>query len=233
LYIRGVTNGGDGVKVGSQPLVGVYIDEMPVTTIGNNLDLHVYDMARIEALSGPQGTLFGASSMAGTVRLITNKPDRSQFDAGVNVTGTHFTDGGPGGKLEGFVNLPLGDRAAVRLVGWGEHDGGYINVVRNSPQYFPTSGIVRDDAPFVKKDSNGIDTAGARGALKIDHNDSWTATTTLMTQGQKAFGQQAYTPAPVTLVPSYPNGTQGTAMVLGGTGDLNIARYAPEINRDD
>ena len=54
LYVRGVTNGGDGIHLGSQPLVGVYMDEMPVTTIANNLDVHVYDMARVEALSGPQ-----------------------------------------------------------------------------------------------------------------------------------------------------------------------------------
>src|SRR5882672_6861187 len=68
LYVRGVTNGGDGLRVGSLPLVGLYLDEQPVTTIGNSLDVHVYDIARVEALSGPQGTLFGASSMAGTLR---------------------------------------------------------------------------------------------------------------------------------------------------------------------
>ncbi len=86
LYVRGVTNGGDGLQVGSQPLVGLYLDEQPVTTIANNLDVHIYDMARVEQLSGPQGTLFGSSSMAGTVRIITNKPNPRGFEAGYTLT---------------------------------------------------------------------------------------------------------------------------------------------------
>ncbi|WP_029623349.1 TonB-dependent receptor plug domain-containing protein [Sphingomonas elodea] len=75
IYMRGVASGGDGNHSGSLPSVGVYLDEQPVTTIGGNLDVHVYDIARIESLSGPQGTLYGASSEAGTIRIITNQPD--------------------------------------------------------------------------------------------------------------------------------------------------------------
>ena len=96
LYVRGVTNGGDGLRVGSQPLVGVYLDEQPVTTIGNSLDVHVYDIARVEALSGPQGTLFGASSMAGTLRIITNKPDPEAFAAGYDLELNQVSHGGTG-----------------------------------------------------------------------------------------------------------------------------------------
>jgi iron complex outermembrane recepter protein len=228
LYVRGVTNGGDGVHVGSQPLVGMYLDEMPVTTISNNLDLHIYDVARVEALSGPQGTLFGASSMAGTVRVITNKPDTAKFEAGYDVAGETFTAGDPGAKIEGFVNVPINDKAAIRLVAWAEHDGGYINVVRGSPQYFPTSGATRDNAQYVKKNANTVDTMGGRAALKINLNDTWTVTPTLMTQSQTAYGQYAYTPYAVTVTtPS------GPPMTLGGTGDLNIARYSKELNRDN
>ena len=74
VNMRGITSGGDGVAVGPLPTVGVYLDEVPLTTIGNSVDVHIYDMARVEALSGPQGTLYGASSLAGTLRLIANKP---------------------------------------------------------------------------------------------------------------------------------------------------------------
>ncbi|MGL1395398.1 TonB-dependent receptor plug domain-containing protein, partial [Vibrio parahaemolyticus] len=74
VYFRGINSGGDGLDVGSLPTVGSYIDEIPVTTVGNSVDIHLYDIARIEALAGPQGTLFGASSLAGTLRIITNKP---------------------------------------------------------------------------------------------------------------------------------------------------------------
>ena len=73
--MRGVAVGGDGNHSGSLPSVGFYLDEQPVTTIGGTLDVHIYDIARIESLAGPQGTLYGASSQAGTIRIITNKPE--------------------------------------------------------------------------------------------------------------------------------------------------------------
>src|SRR5207342_3145719 len=75
IYMRGVASGGDGNHSGSLPSVGVYLDEQPVTTIQGPLDLHIYDVARVEALAGPQGTLYGASAQAGALRVITNKPD--------------------------------------------------------------------------------------------------------------------------------------------------------------
>ena len=79
VYMRGVATGGDGQATTSQPSVGMYLDEQPITTIQGNLDIHLYDVARVEALAGPQGTLYGASSQAGTIRIITNKPDVSQL----------------------------------------------------------------------------------------------------------------------------------------------------------
>ncbi|WP_407820093.1 hypothetical protein, partial [Staphylococcus aureus] len=78
-----------------------YLDEQPVTTIGGTLDIHIYDVARIESLSGPQGTLYGASSEAGTIRIITNKPDTSGFYGRVDGEINSVNKGGVGGKLEG------------------------------------------------------------------------------------------------------------------------------------
>src|SRR5215213_11042304 len=69
VYVRGVATGSDGNHTGSLPSVGFYLDEQPVTTIGGTLDVHIYDIARIESLAGPQGTLYGASSEAGTIRI--------------------------------------------------------------------------------------------------------------------------------------------------------------------
>ena len=103
IYFRGVTSGGDGLHGGSTPASGLYVDEIPLTTIANNVDLHVYDMERVEALSGPQGTLFGASSLSGTLRLITNKPSTAKFSAGYDLEGNDFEDGAArnGGRDEG------------------------------------------------------------------------------------------------------------------------------------
>jgi outer membrane receptor protein involved in Fe transport len=129
IYIRGVVSGGDGNHSGSEPSVGIYLDEQPVTTITGALPLHMYDMSRLEVLEGPQGTLFGASSEAGTVRMITNRPDPTKFEAGYHVEGNKVEDGGLGDTVEGYVNLPITAASAIRLVAWQEHDGGYISNV--------------------------------------------------------------------------------------------------------
>src|SRR5688572_14521826 len=113
-FFRGVNSGDNGNHSGPQPSVGIYLDEQPITTIQGALDLHVYDMARIEALAGPQGTLYGASSQAGTIRYITNKPDPAGFDAGYDLEG-NFVDGESGYVAEGYLNLPVSERSAVRL----------------------------------------------------------------------------------------------------------------------
>ena len=130
-YIRGVASGGNGNHSGSLPSVGMYLDEQPITTIQGALDIHMYDIARVEALAGPQGTLYGASSQAGTIRIITNKPDPTGFQAGYDLEGNVGRHGGTGYHAEGFVNIPIADNAAVRLVGWYEHDAGYIDNVRH------------------------------------------------------------------------------------------------------
>ena len=82
VYMRGVASGGDGNHSGSQPSVGMYLDEQPITSNQGALDIHMYDIERVEALAGPQGTLYGASSQSGTVRIITRKPDPSGFASG-------------------------------------------------------------------------------------------------------------------------------------------------------
>src|SRR5947207_3274831 len=145
IYMRGVASGDNANHSGPLPSVGVYLDEQPVTTIQGPLDIHVYDIERVEALAGPQGTLYGASSEAGTVRIITNKPDASAFKAGYDVTGNTLR--GQGGYVaEGFVNIPVGSSAAVRLVGWAERDGGYIDNVPGTISY-PSDGCLSNFSP--------------------------------------------------------------------------------------
>jgi iron complex outermembrane recepter protein len=129
VYIRGVVSGGDGNQSGSQPSVGTYFDEIPVTTVDGSLDIHVYDMQRIEVLEGPQGTLFGASSESGTIRLISNKPDATKFEAGYDVKGDYAISHGGGYEFDGFVNIPINSQVAVRLVGWAVQDPGFISNV--------------------------------------------------------------------------------------------------------
>jgi len=210
VFFRGLSNG-NRLSTGSLPTVGIYLDEQPVTTIGSNVDVHVYDFARVEALAGPQGTLYGASSEAGTVRMITNKPEIGKFSGSVDLTATAVAHGNPGGIAEGYLNLPLSSHAALRIVGFYQHDGGYIDNVRGPAQTYPTSGIVRDNRALVGADQNSVDTYGGRAALKVELDDNWTATLSAMGQDETAHGYFGYKPS---------------------QGDLKISRYFPENQKD-
>ena len=216
VYMRGVATGGDGNHSGPQPSVGMYLDEQPITMVQGSLDIHIYDIQRVEALAGPQGTLYGASSEAGTIRIITNKPDPSGFKAGYNLEGNVVTNGTLGGVAEGFVNVPLSSRAAVRLVGWAEKASGFID---NIPQTFAYSdgtpgngkGVVINNAAVVKDHYNDSTKTGARAALRFDLNDSWTITPAIITQQEKSNGFPGFNP---------------------NLGDLKVTHYKPEQNQD-
>jgi iron complex outermembrane receptor protein len=232
VYMRGVVSGGDGNHSGSLPSVGVYLDEQPVTTIGGNLDVHIYDIARIESLSGPQGTLYGASSEAGTIRIITNKPDFSGFYGSIDVEGNTVNHGGQGGKVEGMLNLPISPRAALRVVGFYQRDAGFIDNVLGSRTFVdPNAGNDSNEAvaaldavpntyqpgqpisnaAFVKNDYNDTETYGGRAALRVELDDNWTVTPSVIYQEAKSHGSYAFDPS---------------------LGDLVVQHFFPE-NRSD
>ncbi len=190
VYFRGVASGENANHSASLPTVGTYLDELPITTIQGALDLHAYDLARVEALAGPQGTLYGASSMAGTIKLVTNAPDTSGTygSGGVEVNNTAHGDFGT--VFEGFVNARISDNAAARLVGWYRKDGGYIDNIAGRRTY-ASSGITQNNAALVEENYNDVETYGARLALGIDLNDSWTIRPAVMGQIQKADGSFA------------------------------------------
>ncbi len=202
VYFRGVASGENANHSASLPSVGTYLDEQPITTIQGALDIHIFDIARIEALAGPQGTLYGASSQAGTIRIITNKPDLSGTYGEVNLEANKVAHGDWGYSGEGFVNLPISSNMAARVVGWYRRDGGYIDNIRGeremterAPSFdggAPTGNtLVLDNDEFVEDDYNDVTTYGARAALKIDLNDSWTVTPQIIGQVQKADGSFA------------------------------------------
>ena len=209
-YMRGVASGENANHSGPLPSVGVYLDEQPITTIQGPLDIQIYDIARVEVLAGPQGTLYGASSQAGTIRIITNKPNPDAFDAGFELTGSTL-EGDMGYTGQGFLNVPIGEKAAIRLVAWHKHEPGYIDNVQ-SDRVFPVSGIAVDNSAFVEDNYNDWTKTGARLALGINLNDSWTLTPTVMAQKTKA------------------NGTIGFDRLEG---DLKVAHSRPEGLEDE
>jgi len=191
VYMRGVASGGDGNHSGSQPSVGTYLDEAPITTIGGALDLHIYDIARVEALAGPQGTLYGASSQSGTLKIITNAPQLGVFKGRYDLSVNSVNHGDSGYSAEGMVNIPVNDKVAVRLVGWDQHDAGFIDNIPGTRTY-PTSGVTINNKAFAKNNYNDVDTVGARAAVLWEVNDSWTVRPTLMAQETTAHGVFGY-----------------------------------------
>lgn len=221
IYFRGVSSGANanGSHSGPQPTSALYVDDIPLTTIGGAPDLHIYDLARVEALSGPQGTLFGSSSLSGTLRLITNKPDLGKVEGGFDLTGSTFAKGtnSTGGTAEGFINIPLNERIAFRGSAFYQRDGGYIsNVpgVRTYQVFDASSALVPftiNNAPFVEKNFNDTETWGGRAALGIDLDDSWTVTPSIIYQNQKSHGTYLFDPA---------------------VGDLQVQDYTPDFGSD-
>ena len=229
IYFRGIASGSDGLHAGSLPATGVYLDEMPVTTIGNTLDVHIYDIARVEALAGPQGTLYGASSLSGTLRIITNKPDMDAFSAAYDVKGDKFGRGNPGEQFEGYVNVPISEHIAVRLVGFYDHEGGYVNNIDTTNIYLrgqPALGIPNDpiavsnfgnpagavEPNVAGQRFNPVTTYGGRAAIKIDLNDNWTVLPQFLLQNQRADGNFSYEAA---------------------KGFLNVGDFGNEVNVDN
>lgn len=216
IFFRGVSSGGDGLHIGPLPTSSMYIDDIPITTIGGTPDFHVYDISRVEALAGPQGTLFGASSLSGVLRLITNKPDPSQTAGSIDLEVNKFGKGDFGGTAEGFVNLPLSENAALRVVGFYEKQGGYIDNIPGSRTFTlddgdPATNLTVTNAALVKDDYNDVETWGGRAALQIDLDDNWTVTPQVIYQRQTANGGFLFDPR---------------------KGDLKVTDYLPSRYKD-
>jgi outer membrane receptor protein involved in Fe transport len=208
VYMRGVADGGDGNPSGSTPSVSLYLDEQPVTSIASNLDIHIYDVERIETLGGPQGTLFGASSQSGVVRIITNKPDPSGFTAGFDLNGFGTKGGDASYSVEGFANIPIGEQVALRVVAWYADEGGWIDNVAGERTYRmqgPGAGYgynpdttIRETTinnnALVEDDFNELERGGLRAALRINIDDTWTGTLGVITQDSETHGVWEYDP---------------------------------------
>lgn len=131
LTARGISTNGWGA--GLQTTTTIYLDELPLSTIGNTVTLNpnLYDIERVEFLRGPQGTLFGSGSLSGALRILTKSPDLAQYDASALVDFGHTSDGdGLRQRYNAMVNIPLvADKLALRVVGFHRDEEGYIDNV--------------------------------------------------------------------------------------------------------
>jgi outer membrane receptor protein involved in Fe transport len=157
IIIRGVSTGsttfGD-----QQSTTAIYIDDLPSLSrwgAWTNTDPSTFDIERVEVLRGPQGTLFGSGALGGALRVITNKPNASEFQSSVDI-GQSFTQGGDdGNSINAMLNVPLvDDELALRVVAFKRNDGGYVDNTRHN-----------------EKNINGGETEGGRVMLAYTPND--------------------------------------------------------------
>jgi iron complex outermembrane recepter protein len=200
-FFRGIVPAG-----GAYASVGYYLDDIPITGTAVP-DIHVYDMERIEALSGPQGTLYGAGSLAGTIRFITNKPKLGKFEFGIDLEGNKYGKGGAGGQIQSYVNLPVSDTVALRVVAHYRKEGGYVDNVPNNGLFNdgrpsvltlgdnnPATSFTLNNAAIARKDYNQIYEYGARVSLLWEPAPGWEITPQIEAQRQISYGYFGFDP---------------------------------------
>ncbi len=198
--IRGIASVG-----GNAPTTGIYIDDTPILPSGGDgatagIEPDLFDLARIEVLRGPQGTLYGASSMGGTVRLITNQPNLTKQEGAVNLEGSDTAHGGGNVRLDAMYNLPLvEDRVALRVVGTYKNFSGYIDrdvgvwaPNPNVPAGFPAYPVSPAHPTSVVRNVNSEDLYSLRTQLKIAVSDQFTITPSVWVQDLQMGGLPDY-----------------------------------------
>lgn len=186
FFMRGVSDGSNP-DYSNTSATGFFLDDASLSWQGVQPDLHLYDMERIEVLNGPQGTTFGAGSMAGAVRYITNKPDEKAFSAGADFNGGKIQGGQSNWTYEGFVNFPLiEDVLALRFSAFSDSHGGFINNKLVTRQW--ANGTVSDNSAWARDNYNREHVEGGRIALRGVLNEGWSATLTYSYQRLSSLG---------------------------------------------
>ena len=174
VYFRGIAD--DNGTFISEESSALYIDEQPVTQAGMAVDVRMVDIARIEALAGPQGSLYGSSAQSGAIRIITNKPDTSEFAASVDMT-LRASATSPRNEdswdISGMVNVPISDNFAIRAVGFTAEDGGYVDVIEGVSARFGLNKNTDFNPSVVREDVNTFKTSGGRIFGKWDTDDGY------------------------------------------------------------
>ena len=207
IYMRGLATAvgalqGSGA-VGAFTNVAVYLDEQSGQVPGRNLDIYAADLERIEVLEGPQGTLFGAGAEAGVIRYITNKPKLGVTEANFNAGYATTAHGDPSSNIDATINLPIGDKAAIRSVIYNDSRGGYINNIpgtfaragsdKGSPYFYnggqpPANSVTINNNNLVANAINPVTYQGIRVEGLYQFNDDWNALITQSYQHMDAEG---------------------------------------------
>jgi outer membrane receptor protein involved in Fe transport len=184
ITLRGINTGGVASTV------GVYLDEVPFGSssgLANGAvlsgDFDTFDLARVEVLRGPQGTLYGASSLGGVLKYVPNKPSTEAFEGRIQASAESVADGDTGFAVTGVINLPVSDTFALRASGFSRSDEGYIDSIGNNPIATLTDpGVNVIEGTRVEKGLNSLDTKGGRLAALFEPTDAFSLALTAFTQ---------------------------------------------------
>jgi outer membrane receptor protein involved in Fe transport len=209
--VRGIASIG-----GNAPTTGFYVDETPIVPSGGDgatatIDPDLFDLARVEVLRGPQGTLYGASSMGGTIRLITTQPKINTTESSFRAEGSDTQGGGANGRIDAMVNVPVVDNAAaLRMVATYKRLSGFIDreigvwAPNTNPPGSPAFPVSPASPTAVIRGVNTEERLGMRAALRIAPNENLAVTPAL-------WYQQVTLGAPSDF--DTPTGTTGGALV--------------------
>jgi outer membrane receptor protein involved in Fe transport len=223
FVMRGVSDGSNP-SYANTASTAFLLDDMSMNYYGTTPDLHLYDIAQIEVLNGPQGTTFGAGAMAGALRFITNKPDPKAFSAGIDVDGGKVESGSHNGTVEGFINIPLiADWTALRISAFSDYHGGYINNLNTTRNW--VNGTVSNNSQWSGKNYNVEKVTGARIALGQVIADGWKASLTYSYQRELTHGAWDQDPTIGGAVDAGGNLVNGPVRSLGSH---NVDRFGPE-----
>ncbi len=155
LFIRGIA---DSSFTGpTQTTVGQYFGDLRLSYNAPDPDLRLYDIASVEVLEGPQGTLYGAGSLGGIIRTVPNAPELGATSASIAGGLAATWHGDPGADLGATLNVPLGERTALRVVGYAVREGGYI-----------------DNPVLDRRDVNRTRIGGGRATVRLEAGNGWT-----------------------------------------------------------
>ncbi len=178
IIVRGMSDGPpENTDYQIQSTVSIYIDETPITSAVATPDLHILDLERIELLRGPQGTLYGAGSMAGTLKFVTNKPNLDGFSGRLDGSYATIDGGDQDYELSAVLNTPVGEKNALRFVAYTKKDGGFI-----------------DNTATGEDNWNTVKTTGGRLSWLLRPNDDWDILSTYTHQKADVIGRNRMEP---------------------------------------
>lgn len=213
IVLRGINAGGVGATVAT------YIDEAPfgsATSLANGAilapDIDPFDLARVEVLRGPQGTLYGANSLGGLVKYVTVTPDTRAFDAAAELGAEDVAHGNPGWWARAAANVPLSDAAAFRLTGFYRRDPGYI------------------DDPDHGRDVNDGDTYGGRFSALIAPSARLRVRASALLENIRSNGTNIVDLDPGTFEPAY--GRLTHKRLIEEPNDIDYRLYNATVDYD-